>query len=174
MRSLQDGSISSLLLWQSASWTSCLEPESWIPFFIGSFLTSFAGSLFMSLTLCFSNLLDGALDPQSIFSWPYLYPASRTHVTCTACHPSSVGINHSWPAVFCYHPSPSRNFSPLGVPRWLSRLSVRLRLRWLVSLSPASGSVLTAQSLEPASDSVSPSPSVPPLLMLCLSIMIKR
>ena len=38
-----------------------------------------------------------------------------------------------------------------------------------VSSSPASGSVLTAQSLEPASDSVSPSLSAPPLLMLCLS-----
>ena len=30
-----------------------------------------------------------------------------------------------------------------------------------VSSSPASGSVLTAQSLEPASDCVSPSPSLP-------------
>ena len=33
-----------------------------------------------------------------------------------------------------------------------------------------SGSVLTAQSLEPASDSVSPSFSAPPLLVLCLSL----
>ena len=33
-----------------------------------------------------------------------------------------------------------------------------------VSLSPASDSVLTAQSLEHASDSVSPSLSAPPLL----------
>ena len=33
-----------------------------------------------------------------------------------------------------------------------------------VSLSPALGSVLTAQSLEPASDSVSPSLSAPPPL----------
>ena len=40
-----------------------------------------------------------------------------------------------------------------------------------VSSSPASGSVLTAQSLEPASDSV----SAPFLLMLCLSkINIKK
>ena len=31
-----------------------------------------------------------------------------------------------------------------------------------MGLSPASGSVLTAQSLEPASDSVSPSLSAPP------------
>ena len=38
-----------------------------------------------------------------------------------------------------------------------------------VSWSPASGPVLTVQSLEPASDSVSPSLSAPSLLMLCLS-----
>ena len=35
------------------------------------------------------------------------------------------------------------------------------------------GSVLTAQSLEPASDSVSPSLSAPPSLMLCLSLSQK-
>ena len=39
-----------------------------------------------------------------------------------------------------------------------------------VSSSPKSSSVLTARSLEPASDSVSPSLSAPPLLMLCLSL----
>ena len=37
-----------------------------------------------------------------------------------------------------------------------------------VSSSPTSGSVLTAQSLEPAWDSVSPSLSPPPLFVLCL------
>ena len=42
-----------------------------------------------------------------------------------------------------------------------------------VGLSPASGSVLTAQSLEPALDSVSPSLRVPPLLTLCLSVSQK-
>ena len=42
-----------------------------------------------------------------------------------------------------------------------------------VSLSPASGSVLRAWSLEPASDSVSPSLSAPPPLMLCLSLSQK-
>ena len=41
-----------------------------------------------------------------------------------------------------------------------------------VGSSPASGSVLTAQSLEPASDSVSPSLSVPPLLAFCLSLAL--
>ena len=40
-----------------------------------------------------------------------------------------------------------------------------------VSLSPMSGSVLTARSLEPVSDSVFPSLSGPPLFMLCLSLL---
>ena len=38
-----------------------------------------------------------------------------------------------------------------------------------VSLSPTLGCMLTAQSLEPASDSVFPSLSAPPPLMLSLS-----
>ena len=40
--------------------------------------------------------------------------------------------------------------------------------------SPASGSVLTAQSLELALDSVSPSLSAPPLLCLSLSLKNKN
>ena len=43
-----------------------------------------------------------------------------------------------------------------------------------VGSSPASGSGLTAQSLEPASDSVSPSLSAPPLLTPCLSLSLKN
>ena len=44
-----------------------------------------------------------------------------------------------------------------------------------VSLSPASGSVLTAQSLEPVSDSVSPSLSAsPPACALSLSKINKH
>ena len=42
-----------------------------------------------------------------------------------------------------------------------------------VSLSQAPGSMLTAQRLEPASDSVSPSLSAPPPLTLCLSLFQK-
>ena len=63
-----------------------------------------------------------------------------------------------------------------GAPGWLSRLSVWLAqvvISWFVGLSPALGSVLIAQSLEPASDSVSPFLSVPPLLMLCLCLKNK-
>ena len=44
-----------------------------------------------------------------------------------------------------------------------------------MGLSCASGSVLTDQSLEPASDSVTPSLSAPdPPLMLCVSLSLKN
>ena len=54
--------------------------------------------------------------------------------------------------------------------------SAQVMILWSVSLSPASGSVRTAQSMEPALDSVSPSLSAPPplALCLCLSKMNKR
>ena len=51
--------------------------------------------------------------------------------------------------------------------------SAQVMISWPVSSSPLSGSVLTAQTLEPAWDSVSPSLSVPPPLALCLSLAQK-
>ena len=52
-----------------------------------------------------------------------------------------------------------------GAPGWLSRLSnwlwAQVMISQFVGLSLTSGSVLTAQSLEPASDSLSPSLSAP-------------
>ena len=45
-------------------------------------------------------------------------------------------------------------------------------ISWSVSSSPMSGSVLTAQSLEPALDLVSPSPSAPSPLVLSLSLSL--
>ena len=57
---------------------------------------------------------------------------------------------------------------PIKRPTW-----AQVMISWFVSSSPASGSVLTAQSLEPASDSVSPSLSAPPPFMLCLSLSQK-
>ena len=50
----------------------------------------------------------------------------------------------------------------------------QVMISWCMSSSPALGSVLTAQSLEPASDSVSTSLSAPPPLMLCLSLKNKQ
>ena len=44
----------------------------------------------------------------------------------------------------------------------------------LMSSSLALGSVLIARSLEPASDSVSPSLSAPPQLVVCLSLSLKK
>ena len=44
----------------------------------------------------------------------------------------------------------------------------QVMISWFVSWSPTSGSVLTAWSLEPALDSVSPSLSAPTPLALCL------
>ena len=46
--------------------------------------------------------------------------------------------------------------------------SAQVMISQLMSSSPTSGSGLTAQSLEPASDSVSPSLSAPPPLVPCL------
>ena len=65
---------------------------------------------------------------------------------------------------------------------WLAQSVERLTLGQVmilqfVSSSPASGSVLTAQSLEPASHSVSPPLSAPPRsysVSLCFSIINKR
>ena len=51
--------------------------------------------------------------------------------------------------------------------------SAQVMISQSVSSSPVSGSVLTAQSLEPASDSMSPSLSAPTLLTLCLSLKNK-
>ena len=51
--------------------------------------------------------------------------------------------------------------------------SAQVTISRFMSSSPASGSVLTAQSLESASDSVSPSLSSPRPLMLCLCLKNK-
>ena len=48
--------------------------------------------------------------------------------------------------------------------------SAQVMTSWFMSLNPASGSVLTAQRLEPSSDSVFPSLSAPPQLALSLSL----
>ena len=58
---------------------------------------------------------------------------------------------------------------------WLVKrpTSAQVMISRSVSSSPTSGSVLTAQSLQPVSDSVSPSLSAPPLFMLCLSLSQK-
>ena len=59
--------------------------------------------------------------------------------------------------------------------QWVGHLTlVEVMIFWAVSLSPASGSALTAQSLEPAADSVSPSLSALPSCTLSLSLKSKH
>ena len=50
--------------------------------------------------------------------------------------------------------------------------SAQVMISQLMSSSPASGSVPTAQSLDPDLDSVSPSLSAPPPLVFCLSVCL--
>ena len=50
--------------------------------------------------------------------------------------------------------------------------SAQVMISWLMGSSPVLGSVLIAQSLEPASDYLSPSLSAPPLLMLCCALSL--
>ena len=52
--------------------------------------------------------------------------------------------------------------------------SAQVMISQFVGSSPTSGSVLTARSLEPASDSVSLSLSASPLLALCLSLCVSK
>ena len=60
------------------------------------------------------------------------------------------------------------------VLQWVERpTSAQVMISQFVSWSPTSGSVLTDRSLEPASDSVAPSFSAPPPLMLCLFLLQK-
>ena len=50
--------------------------------------------------------------------------------------------------------------------------SGQVMMSQFMNSSPVTGSVLTAQRLEPASDSVSSSLSGPPPLILCLSVSV--
>ena len=52
--------------------------------------------------------------------------------------------------------------------------SAQVMISYLVGSSPALGSVLTAQSLEPVSDSVSPLSLLFPPLTLCLSLSLSQ
>ena len=52
--------------------------------------------------------------------------------------------------------------------------SAQVMISWLVSSSPASGSMQTAQSPEPALDSMSPSLSAPPPLVRLLSLSFSK
>ena len=52
--------------------------------------------------------------------------------------------------------------------------SAQVMISQFMNSGPVLGSLLTAQSLEPASDSVFPPLSVPPMLMLCFSLSLNN
>ena len=52
--------------------------------------------------------------------------------------------------------------------------SAQVMISWFVGSSSTADSLLTAQSLEPVSDSRSPSLSASPLFTLCLSLSLKK
>ena len=62
----------------------------------------------------------------------------------------------------------------LGGPVGLASTSAQVTISRFMSSSPESGSVLTAWSLEPPSDSVSPSLSAPLSFMLCLCLSLSK
>ena len=57
---------------------------------------------------------------------------------------------------------------------WGAQSVARVMILQFMGSSPASGSVLTARSLEPASDSVSPSLCLSPTHALSLSLSVKN
>ena len=80
-----------------------------------------------------------------------------------------------------YHVAMAGTIFKVGDRRgaWVAPSVKRLTLAqvlisWFTSSSPTSGSGLSAQSLEPMSDSVSPSLSAPSLLALCLFLSLKN
>ena len=64
-------------------------------------------------------------------------------------------------------------------PAWVAPLvkrptSAQVMISWFIGFSPLTGSVLTAQSLEPASDVASPSLSVPLPLLFVFSLSLSH
>ena len=106
-------------------------------------------------------------------------PTSGSVLTAWSLEPASDSGSPSLSLPLSHSVSLSLSVSKINKhwDAWAAQLvkrptSAQVMISWFVGSSPASGSVLTARSLEPASDSVSPSLSAPPLLSLCLSVSL--
>ena len=103
-------------------------------------------------------------------------PAASTPWTTKI--PQKKGCHHSWRQPestgnhqHVRHPLKEIKFRGAQVAQSVKHLtSAQIMISRFVSLSPVLSSVLTAQSLEPALDSVSPSLCAPPLLALSHSL----
>ena len=102
-----------------------------------------------------SSLTDVVTDAQGGWCYP---DHPLTHHNCWLLHNSHTLISNK-------HPARKRQSWGLWMAQSVKRpTSVQVMISRFMSSSPTSGSVLTAQSLEPASDSVSPSLSASPPL----------
>ena len=122
------------------------------------------------------HFLLASLTASCLSPLPSLYPSSPTRqVTLSSC--GSSFHRHKWRDVWCLKLSQLKRERERGA--WVAQSVKRPTLAHVmisrsVSSSPASVSVLTAQSLEPVSDSVSPSLSLTlPHSWLCLSLSQK-
>ena len=106
-------------------------------------------------------------------------PASGSVLSAQSPEPASGSVSPSLfappPLALCLSLSKinetlKKNFRDTWVAQSVEHLtSAQVMVSRFVGSSPVLGSVLTAQGLEPASDSTYPSLSVPSLLTLCLS-----
>ena len=136
-----------------------------------------SGSRWRTMALALISCALGGGGPEKTRCYPSPSPVSDfLYLEPNFCVPSLVSKNTThrpWRQIKKERRMLCFSKGKIRAPGWLSRLSVRLRLRSRSQGSwarPASGSVLTAQSLEPASDSVCPSLSAPSLLLLCLAL----
>ena len=103
--------------------------------------------------------------------WAALVTPDSAHV-CVQWDKCGTSWKHSPDPISLLFKTHSRG---AWVAQSLERLtSAQVMISRSVSSSPESGSGLMAQSLEPASDSVSPSLSAPPPFMLCLSLSVSK
>ena len=99
------------------------------------------------------------LSAQKATNFPVSTAARALHVVCPV-HDSTQNVFWFW--------------GPWVAQSVERATAAQVMISRSVGSSPASGSVLTAQGLEAASDSGSPSLSAPPPLMLCLSLPLKN
>ena len=119
--------------------------------------------------------------------WFYLFTLSQAFLVPHSCQHLILSFKTIWQNLWvCSSDSCgfNLNFSGLLMKQHLKKkfwgclvaqsvkcpTSAQVMISRFMSSSPTSGSVPTAQTLEPASVSVSPSLSAPPLLVLCLSL----
>ena len=107
--------------------------------------------------------------PQSTLSWG----KGREKCVCFICYsPSWTGGKTQIHILVCLC---EKNHGGTWVAQSVKRpTSAQVMISGSVSSSPALGSVLMAQSLEPVSDSLCPSLSAPPPLTLCLRLKNKH